>query len=282
MVAKICTQLINFLMLPLYTNVLSSEEYGLFDLITTYSALALPIIGFQLEMGAFRYLVDNRKNSKNETILITNTLLTIIVSVAFFSLVYIPIAHVVSLPHLWTVLSSTIAMLLSNYFLQVTRGLGDNIGYSIGSIITGVSAVMINLILLLVFHSGIDGILLATTISNALCVLFLFFREHISRYFDFNTYSKKEIAKVLKYSVPLIPNSLIWWVINVSDRTIISIFMNMSANGIYAVSNKFSSIISALYAIFNLSWTESASLHIDDKDRDVFFSYTFIDSPTNT
>lgn len=275
LLAKVCTQLISFLMLPLYTSVLSTEDYGLVDLITTYSALAIPLVGFQLEMGAFRYLVDNRKNEKNKTILITNSLLTIVASLLFFSVIYLAIANIINLPYLWLILASTTAMLASNYFLQVARGLGDNIGYSIGSIITGVSTVAINLILLLVLHMGVSGILIATTIANIFCVIFLAFREKIPKYVSLGAYSKKEVAKLLKYSAPLVPNSLIWWVINVSDRTIISIFMNMAANGIYAVSNKFSNIISSIYGVFNLSWTESASLHINDDDRDEFFSNTF-------
>ena len=273
--AKACTQLISFLMLPLYTSVLPTEDYGLVDLITTYSALAIPLIGFQLEMGVFRYLVDNRNNEKNKTVLITNSLITIFASLLFFTAIYLAIASIINLPYLWLILASTTAMLASNYFLQVARGLGDNIGYSIGSIITGISTVAINLILLLVLHMGVSGILIATTIANIFCVIFLVFREKIPKYINLSAYSKKEVAKLLKYSAPLVSNSLIWWVINVSDRTIISIFMNMAANGIYAVSNKFSNIISSIYGVFNLSWTESASLHINDDDRDEFFSNTF-------
>ena len=272
---KVCTQLISFILLPLYTSVLSTEDYGLVDLVTTYSALAIPLIGFQLEMGAFRYLVDNRKNEKNKTILITNSLLTIVASLLFFSMIYLAIANIINLPYLWLILASTTAMLASNYFLQIARGLGDNSGYSIGSIITGISTVAINLVLLLILHIGVSGILIATTIANVFCVMFLAFREKIPKYINLSTYSKKEVAKLLKYSAPLVPNSLIWWVINVSDRTIISIFINMAANGIYAVSNKFSNIISSIYGVFNLSWTESASLHINDDDRDKFFSDTF-------
>ena len=275
MIGRFCTQLISFLMLPLYTSVLSTEDYGLVDLITTYSALAIPLVGFQLEMGAFRYLVDNRKNEKNKTALITNSLITIFASLLFFSAIYLAITNIINLPYLWLIFASTTAMLASNYFLQVARGLGDNIGYSIGSIITGISTVAINLILLLILHMGVSGILIATTIANIFCVLFLLFRERIPKYVNLSAYNKKEIAKLLKYSAPLVPNSLIWWVINVSDRTIISIFMNMAANGIYAVSNKFSNIISSIYGVFNLSWAESASLHINDDDRDKFFSDTF-------
>lgn len=275
LLAKICTQLISFLMLPLYTSILSAEDYGLVDLITTYSALAIPLVGFQLEMGAFRYLVDSRKSENNKTIIITNTVITIFASLFFFSVAYILSANIINIPHQWPILTSIIATLLSNYFLQVARGLGDNVGYSIGSIITGVSTIAINLLLLLVLHMSIDGILIATTLANLICILFLTVRERIPKYIKLKTYSKKEVATLLKYSAPLVPNSLIWWVINVSDRTIISIFLNMAANGIYAVSNKFSNVISQVYGVFNLSWTESASLHINDDDRDEFFSNTF-------
>ena len=86
LIAKLCTQLITFLMLPLYTSMLSTGEYGLVDLIATYTTLAMPIIGFHLEMGAFRYLVDNRKNENKKSILITNTFITLCASVLFFSI----------------------------------------------------------------------------------------------------------------------------------------------------------------------------------------------------
>ncbi len=49
----------------------------------------------------------------------------------------------------------------------------------------------------------------------------------------------------------------------------------MAVNGIYAVSNKFSNILIQVFNVFNLSWTESASIHIKDDDRDAFFSDIF-------
>ena len=70
----------------------------------------------------------------------------------------------------------------------------------------------------------------------------------------------------------MIPDGLSWWVVNASDRTIISFVISSSANGIYAVSSKFSNILSSLFQVFNMSWQESASLHINDYDKDTFFS----------
>ena len=56
------------------------------------------------------------------------------------------------------------------------------------------------------------------------------------------------------------------------SRTIISLILGAGANGLYAVSNKFPTILSSLLGIFNLSWSESAALHINSPDRDKFFS----------
>ena len=75
-----------------------------------------------------------------------------------------------------------------------------------------------------------------------------------------------------KYSIPLIPNGVSWWIVNVSDRSIITFIMGSGANGLYAISNKFPTILSSLTGIFNLSWSESTALHIDSPDRDSFFS----------
>ena len=77
---------------------------------------------------------------------------------------------------------------------------------------------------------------------------------------------------MLQYSLPMIPDGLSWWIVNVSDRTIISFLISSAANGIYAVSSKFSNILSSLFQVFNMSWQESASLHINDEDRDEFFT----------
>ena len=59
---RVCTQLISYLLLPLYTSYLVTKEYGIVDLITTYVVLLVPIITLELEMSVFRYLIDARKN----------------------------------------------------------------------------------------------------------------------------------------------------------------------------------------------------------------------------
>ena len=53
-IGKVCTQMISFFLLPLYTGILSTEEYGTVDLLNTLVSLLLPIVTFQIEMAVFR------------------------------------------------------------------------------------------------------------------------------------------------------------------------------------------------------------------------------------
>jgi O-antigen/teichoic acid export membrane protein len=121
---------------------------------------------------------------------------------------------------------------------------------------------------------GVTGILLSLTLSSAISAIYLFFSLHLYNYINLKNHDMKLKKNLIHYSLPLVPNGISWWVINVSDRTIVSIFVGLAANGIYAVANKFSSIFNSIFSIFSLSWTESASIHINDNDRDEFFSDT--------
>ena len=62
--------------------------------------------------------------------------------------------------------------------------------------------------------------------------------------------------------------------ISASNRSIIAHFINVAANGIYSVANKFSSVFITFYNIFNMSWTESVSIHLNDDDSEEFLTDT--------
>ena len=85
-------------------------------------------------------------------------------------------------------------------------------------------------------------------------IAFLIVVNKLYQYFNLNKYERQYQKEIVKYSIPMIPNELSWWIVHSSDRTIISIFLGMSANGIYTVSCKFSSIVSSIFIIFNMSW----------------------------
>ena len=258
---KVCTQLISFLLLPLYTAYLATSEYGIVDLIQTYVTLLVPIITLELEMSIFRWLIDSRGKDKE-----------LFLSLGIFSILFLIVTSFVHIPFRFIILIDIIVCVLSGNFLQISRGLGKITDFSISCILTGLTTVITNIILIVFCHMQAEGMIISMALANGVCSLYLFLRLKLYKMIDLKQVDHKLLKGMYKYSIPLVPNGISWWIVNVSDRSIISIVLGASFNGLYAISNKFPTIISSLTGIFNLSWSESASLHINSKDRDEFFS----------
>ena len=274
-IGKICTQLITFFLLPVYTAVLSNEEYGVVDLLNTLTSLLLPIATLQIEQGIFRYLLDCRENKEKQTTLITTVSKFILVQSAICILIFLCASPFIHNEYKYFLMANLLMGILSSISLQICRGLGDNKTYAVGSFITGALTVILNVIFIVVFKWGAYGMLIATAISNLLCAIYVFIKKKIYKYIDIKQNDKKLLKDIIKYSVPLIPNMISWWIVSASDRTIISAVIGVAQNGIYSAANKFSGIFSTLYSVFNLTWTESASININSEDRDEFFSKIF-------
>lgn len=274
-IGKICTQLITFFLLPVYTAVLSNEEYGVVDLLNTLTSLLLPIATLQIEQGIFRYLLDCRENKEKQTTLITTVSKFILVQSAICILIFLCASPFIHNEYKYFLMANLLMGILSSISLQICRGLGDNKTYAVGSFITGALTVILNVIFIVAFKWGAYGMLIATAISNLLCAIYVFVKKNIYKYIDIKQNDKKLLKDIIKYSVPLIPNMISWWIVSASDRTIISAVIGVAQNGIYSAANKFSGIFSTLYSVFNLTWTESASININSEDRDEFFSKIF-------
>ena len=269
---KVCTQLISFFLIPLYTAYLATNEYGIVDLVQTYVTLLVPIITMELEMSIFRYLVDSRTDSKNTKKLISNNFYILRFCLLLFLVLYLGVCLFIDIPYKWIILVDIIVCVLSGNFLQISRGLGKITDFSISCILTGLTTVISNIILICFVGLKAEGMIISMALANGICSLYLFIRLKLYKYIDFKLVDKNLIKDMYKYSLPLVPNGISWWIVNISDRTIISFVLGAGANGLYAISNKFPTIISSLTGVFNLSWSESAALHINSEDRDEFFS----------
>ena len=271
---KICTQLISFLLLPLYTEILTTSEYGTVDLVLTYSSLFLPIVTLALEQSVFRYLIDVRKENERKKEFISTCLLLCFVTLTCIEASLLYISLVLKRNILIYFCLVLFASAISALFLQICRGLGDNIGYSVASFIIAIVQIAFNIFFLVVLKLGASGMMLATFFGNIIGVLYIFFRCKIWKYVSIKSSNKETLGLMLRYSLPLIPNQLAWWVLQASDKVIVQFFIGIAGNGLIAVANKFSGAYMQFNTIFNISWTESATLHIKDDDAYDFFTKT--------
>lgn len=270
LIGRVSTQLLSFFMMPLYTHYINTSDYGYVDLIQSYIALIVPIIILRFDSAVFRFLIDAREDKKEKNNIITNTFLVFIVQIIIFVILFLVLSRFFKFEYLIYIILNVIFMAIAQVLMQMARGVGDNLGYAISSIIAGGITIITNLICIFKFKLGGESILISAILANASCAAFLFVKNKF--YKNINKPQKQTMKKMLNYSIPMIPDGLSWWIVNASDRTLISIFLGNSMNGIYSVSCKFSNILSSFVQIFNMSWQENASLHINDKDNVEYFS----------
>lgn len=271
-IGKFATQFMSLLLLPLFTHYLLAEDYGIVDLLQTYITLFVPVLTLRVDSAVFRFLIDKRKNNEEQKNIISNIIIILFVSIVITICFAFVLNMFVDIKYYFYVVINIVVLMISNILLQVLRGIGKTKEYSIASIITGAVTLIVNILLILVYNFAANSILISSICANIVCSIYVYIKVDLKKLFSKKKINKKIIKQILNYSLPMIPNALSWWVVNVSDRTIITFFIGAASNGIYTVSCKFSNILNSIFSIFNMSWQESASLHINDDDKDYFFT----------
>ena len=269
---KICTQFLSFFLLPLYTYLLSVEEYGIFDLLNTYVMLLVPLVTLQIEEALFRFLIDVRNDYNQKKMLVSTALMFAIIQCVIYAVIFLVVAHFIQNEYKYFLLTNVIVYIMSNTTLQFARGLGDNLAYAFGGFITAITIISFNIIFLVIFKMGATGMFMSIFIAHSVCFLFVFFTKKIYSYISIEKVSIIKLKELLRYSIPLVPNAMSWWILNTSDRVVVSLVLGVAANGVLSIAHKFSSVYIMFYNIFNLTWIESAAVHINDDDCDEFFS----------
>ncbi|MBE5875881.1 MAG: lipopolysaccharide biosynthesis protein [Lachnospiraceae bacterium] len=273
-VGKICTQFVSYLLLPLYTALLLPEEYGIVDLFSTYISLLVPLFNWQFENGFFRFMLDCRENKEKQTALFTTVFVSHFWQALLFCVCYFAVQSFIPSEYKLFLLINVLLNIFMNTLMQLPRGLGNNTVYAVASFISAISTVLANILFIAVFRWGAYGMFVANIVGKCITIVYLILSQKVWSFFKISKYDKSLFKEVSRYSLPLIPNQLSWWVVGVSDRTIISYVVGVAANGIYSMANKFSTLFIVFYNIFNMSWTESVSLHMNDEDRDDYLTKT--------
>lgn len=271
---KICTQFVSFLLLLLYTAILEPKVYGIADLFNSYIYLIIPVVSLMLDQGLFRFLLECREDEQRQKKLMTTVLCINFIEIAVYAVVYVLVQSFITSQYKIFIFVDVVLNILLNTYMQFARGIGKNGVYALASFLSASMIVVSNVITLVVLKMGAWGLFVSTVVGRSISLITTIILLRSWKYFNIQYFSKSEAKVLVKYSMPFIPNQLSWWVVGVSDRTIISWFLSVAANGIYSVANKFSSVYITFYNIFNLSWTESVSLHIKDSDANEFLEKT--------
>lgn len=277
-IGKLSTQIISYVLLPLYTSKLSPSEYGTYDFICTLSLFLCPIITLLMEESMFRYLIDAKNKIERKQIISQTIIYTFIGTLVFIITAIFIMAFCTdySPKYIAAIILFVISNILIGLSNALSRGLGKIKLYSISNFILGISTIILNIVFILCIHAGAEGLLWANTIANAFTAIVILAMLKLPMYLG--KLNKPLMKDMIKYSIPLVPNSISWNIINMSNRLIITNMVSAGANGIYAMANKFPNIISVLYGYFYAAWKESAAKIVKEENKNEYYNSIYHDA----
>lgn len=259
-----------FVMVPFFSRWLSSEDYGTFDVFSTYVSLLIPFITLASSNAVFR-LSQDVESDEGRKVYISNGALIILSNTLIATIILLLWKCFVGFDYLLPFWFLLVGEVLDNYFQGYLRAIKKlsiyAVSKSIGTVLTSI------LVTLFVYFMNLElsGILYGYAFGYIITDIFVAVLTKYHRFFSVKFFSLTGIKELVSYSYALIPNDVSWWIINVSDRTIINIFLGAAANGVYAIACKVPNICSSVFGMFNISWQEAATEMISDDQRNKYF-----------
>lgn len=247
--------------------------YGVTDLLLQTGNLIIPIASVGIANAVIRYGLEQASNKSG----VFTTGIAATLSGFFLLLLLSPLLGRIEFlsGHLWLVLLYVLAANVHSVCNQFARTMGHIRLFAADGVLRTVLTILFNILLLAVFPMGVTGYVLANVLADGITTAFVFLYAKQWRYFRLSSLSRQDTARMLRYSVPLVPSTLCSWVINISDRYLIALLIGSSATGIYAVANKVPSVLMTVANIFTSAWQISALAERPKAEKERFFSNVY-------
>lgn len=267
------SKLIIFVLLPLYTNVLTEAEYGIADLVFTMGQLILPVISLAIFNGLLRYGLMTEYNSADvfkcaTYVFVIGSLVTVAITPLFGLLPFIN-------EWKWYLCLYVISLFAVTNSLVYLKVKDKNKLYALLSILQTFTLVVCNVVTLVIFRLGIKGYLLSYLISNLVTFLSAFFIGDMYMDLKRSKYSSSLMRAMVCFSVPYLFNDISWWLVNSSNKLIIEIALGSAMLGIFTTATKIPSMINSIASIFTQAWGLSSIREYDSTNDTTFYTRVF-------
>ena len=262
---------ISFAFIRFYTELLSPEEYGIIDIITTSTSILIPIISLSILESVFRFSMDN---SDSRDVLINGAFVALCGSLALTVVGIFANSGTIYSDYWLCIILFVVLSSENNICAQYIRGTGNTLVFAVAGIVKTISIISCNLILLLGLRLKIDGYLMSLVISEVVSMVYLLISSGALKKIKWHV-NYPLLKNMMRYSIPLIPNSLSWMIMGAADKYTIFYFLGSSFNGVYAVSQKIPSIVAICNNLFFQAWQLSAVEEYKDEGRTKFYADVF-------
>ena len=272
-IGSLGSKVLTFLIVPLYTYYIDTNEMGVYDAIITTISLFAPVIVLSIYEGVYRWSIQSKSNAGKY---IRYGLKFEIRNLIIVSLLFWVICFVFPIPYPVLAWLYTVQTCLHSYFSRITRALGNTKYFTISGIIYTTLFLLGNCLFIIVLNWGIKSLLISGIIAGFFVTVLLIILQRDAIFKSGKGKVSDEDKKgIIKYSVAITPNDICWWIVGLSDRYALIWFISTSANGIYSISQKFPTVIAMLTSIFYMAWQDHSLVNYEKEDKDRYYTEIF-------
>lgn len=271
-IGNILVKIISFLLMPLYTSALTTEQYGVAELLNSLTEIVLPLATLCIIEALYRFSIDEDADYQK---LFSNSLIivfwgnTIVVALCLIWLYVFDYQYAFHFCLLYITAS------FYKLTTQFARGLGYVKRYVLYGVINSLILILSNIILLVVFEGSVEAYLLSFSVGYGMSGIIALFTSREYKYFDLSKTDFNCVKELLKYSLPSVPNMLSWWVNSLAGRYIVLFYLGSNIAGLYTAASKLPAMINLVTSIFQQAWQYSTATEINKEDNREFFTNVF-------
>lgn len=261
-ISNFASKLLVFLLVPLYTTYLTTNEYGIADLLSNSIDLLYPILTLSIMEATLRFSFEKNNSDKvliNSIFIVGISCVLLVLIMPLIILIY-PIFSEYWHMFLVMYLLFNVNLVLSQY----VKGIDKTKTFAEAGVIQTFVMIFINIIALVIFNLGINGYLLAIIIGSFSSIVYMIYK--IRLHFNIVRIDYKLLKEMLKYSIPLVPTIISWWLSTSFNKYMLIYYYGLPYSGIFSVAYKIPSVLVVLSNIFSTAWTVSVIKNNEDED----------------
>ncbi len=268
------SKLLVFFLLPLYTAYLTPEMYSTADLISQMSNLLIPLACLGITDGVFRFAMDGETDRRT----VFTTGFVILCGGALVFALASPLLSLFSATsdYVALIVCYVLAADLHSLLAQYLRAQGRTTLFAVQGMINTALVILLNVLFLIPLRMGVLGYVLSVVLADAAMSVILFLYARLWRDLRPRFWRRETARALLRYSVPMIPTTVFWWITSVSDRYLVEGICGGTVNGLYSAAYKIPTLLTLLCTVFIEAWQLSAVKDSEDRESRIpFFSQVF-------
>ncbi len=269
------TQLLSLVLLRFVTGRITPEEYGAYNLIVTVTNLVMPFFTLQISDAVFKFILAAKSEEEKKKYYTITFFVSIGSVILTIGSVYIADTFFFDIPYCFLTALYMAFTAVFTIYQRIVRSMGCNKVFVAGNLIRTIVYLSAEIFLIYTFDMGAEAIFISIIASYIIFLIFVELQIKSRQYLDFKCFDRQALGQMTRFSLPLIPNAVFWWLTSSINTVIVSTRCGLDVNGIYTVANKFSSVLVMVTSVFAMSWQETALSEYGDAKFKQFFTKTF-------